>query len=375
MNVSIDSRTVKPGDYFIPVKGPTFDGRDFISEAIQKGAHILDVDLFSYAKAYRKKLNCTVVGIVGSAGKTTVKDMLGSILGKKVRVTKTKENQNNEYGVPLTILSADTKTDILLVEMAMRNAEDLTFLTKIVQPDIIVFTGVGKTHIENFSSQKELAKAKAEVFRRPLKWQQTPRLCFMNSNGACHNRIQAKASKVGYQIITYSGEDKVSENINVCYQVGIYFGLTNIEIEDGVTDYRGSSHRMSIVEKKGITILDDTYNSNPCGVKYALQFMRRFKGRKIVVLGDMLELGSESEDEHKKIETLAINEEVEMMFLYGEQTKVITSQTIATYHFETINQLNQQLITELKVGDNVLVKGSRELEMEQVVTYINEQLS
>ena len=168
MKVSIDSRNVSAGDYFIPVKGKNFDGRDFVNEAISKGATLLDVNLFEYAKKYRKKLSCKVIGIVGSAGKTTVKDMLFSVLKRRYNVVKTQENQNNEFGVALTLLSADSDTDILLVEMGMRKKNDLTYLARLVQPDYIVFTGVGKSHIGLHKSFKDLAKAKAEIFRKPL---------------------------------------------------------------------------------------------------------------------------------------------------------------------------------------------------------------
>ena len=125
MKVSIDSRTIEPGDYFIPVKGTHFDGRDFIPEVVEKGGNVLDVDLFSYAKKYRKRLSAKVIAVVGSAGKTTVKDMLYSVLSMSFNVVKTHENQNNEFGVPLTLLAADEETEFLIVEMGLRKKQDL----------------------------------------------------------------------------------------------------------------------------------------------------------------------------------------------------------------------------------------------------------
>ena len=242
MKYSIDSRTIEPGDIFIPVKGPRFDGRDFIDDVIAKGGRVLDVNLFDYAKKYRQKLGCTVIGITGSAGKTTIKELAYSVLKHRYKVEKTFENQNNEYGVPLTLLSADMSTEILIVEMGMRKKKDLTFLTKMVQPDIIVFSGVGKTHIEFFSNQRQLALAKAEIFRKSNQWQSRKvRHAFINQNGAYHSLIVEKADKAGYNIHVYEGNDKLAENINVCYQIGYFFGIENALIQDGIQAFKPSA--------------------------------------------------------------------------------------------------------------------------------------
>jgi UDP-N-acetylmuramyl pentapeptide synthase len=143
----------------------------FIEDVIKKGGKVLNVDLFEYAKSYRKKLNCKVIAITGSAGKTTAKDMISSVLSQHYSVTKTHENQNNEFGVPLTLLSADAKTDFLVVEMGMRKKGDIAFLTKIVQPDVVIITNIGLTHIEFFKNQRQLCLGKAEIFRNALAWQ------------------------------------------------------------------------------------------------------------------------------------------------------------------------------------------------------------
>ena len=376
MRVSIDSRTIQPGDYFIPVKGPRFDGRDFIAEVIQKGGHVLDVDLFDYAKKYRKKLTCKVVVIVGSAGKTTVKDMLAGVLSSHYKVTKTLQNQNNEYGVPLTVLAADDSTDILLVEMGLRKKGDLLFLTRLVQPDMVVFTGVGKSHIEFFKSQRQLALAKADVFQAALTWQKgVDRQCFLNGNSDFVELVQTKAIKAGYQPLIYTGDDKVSENINACFSVGGYFGLSQANIEQGVQRFKGSDHRMVTIKKGAITLLDDTYNSNPSGLLYAFQYFRRFEGRKIAVLGDMLELGRYSEQEHKNIKQWGIDNDIELFFLYGTAMRAVDRTQGDVLHYEDLDQLNDHLLAELKPGDVVLIKGSRGLKMERTVAFLCDELS
>jgi UDP-N-acetylmuramoyl-tripeptide--D-alanyl-D-alanine ligase len=372
MKVSIDTRTIKSGDYFIPVKGQNFDGREFIAEAISKGATLLDVDLFSHAKKYRKKLTCKVIGIVGSAGKTTVKDMLYSVLNKQYAVVKTKENQNNEIGVALTLLAADADTEFLLVEMGMRNKNDLTDLAKLVQPDYLIFTGVGKSHIGLHKTFKDLAKAKSEIFRRRLGWQVNQRYCFINCNGSFNELIQTKAIKTGYKLISSTGEDKVSENINLVYSAGSFFGVSNEIIEAGLKLFKSSSHRMKLYYVSKVTLLDDTYNSNPEGVLYALQYLRRFSGRKICVFGDMLELGDCAESEHLKILNYIQDEGIDVVFLFGKYTEAISNKLDFIYHFKDIDVLSSQLKDELKKGDVVLIKGSRAMKMERIVTYLKD---
>jgi len=375
MKVSIDSRTIKPGDYFIPVKGPHFDGKDFIDDVIAKGGHVLDVDLFDYAKKYRKKLTCKVIGIVGSAGKTTMKDMLAGILSQQFRVKKTRQNQNNEYGVPLTLLSADDQDDILLVEMAMRKSGDLAFLTKMVQPDMVVFTGVGKSHIEFFKSQRHLAMAKAEVFRSALNWQTSIRSCFLNSGGDYADLIHKKSVKAGYKAFLYSGSDKLAENINGCYSVCRYLGCSTSVIEQGIADYKGSDHRMVVKPYDGITVLDDSYNSNPSGVLYALQYLKRFPGRKIVVLSAMLELGDFSQQEHHNVGSWVADNEVDVAFLYGDAMRAIEPMNDKFVFVADFSDLQHHVLAELKDGDVVLIKGSRGYRFDRLVEFLDEHLS
>lgn len=370
MKVSIDSRTVQAGDVFIPVKGPNFDGHDFIDEAISKGATVLDVDLGKYAKKYRKKLTCKVIGITGSSGKTTIKDMLASMLSQNFNVTKTKENQNNEYGVPLTVLSADARTDYLIVEMGMRKKGDIKHLTQMVQPDIVIVSNIGLTHIEFFSTQRQLALGKGEIFQTAQKWQTNKRASFINYNTPYHELLAKKASKCGYRVIPFKGEDKWSENVNICFTVCQYLGLEEDVIRKGLDVFETSSHRLKVYEKKDKVIIDDSYNSNPAGIEYALSYLNRFKGRKIAVLGDMLELGEHTQKQHEHVETVAIENQIDIVFTYGEIFKSIIFQNITRVHCDTKETLHKLLKEEIKASDIVLVKGSRGLKMEETVEFL-----
>ena len=165
MSYSIDSRSIQAGDWFIPVKGPRFDGHDYIADVLSKGARVLDVDLTTYATDFRKKtLKAIVIGITGSAGKTTVKDLIAAVLSTQFKVAKTAENQNNEIGVPLTLLNTPDDADFVVVEMGMRGRGQIKHLTQIAKPDWVLISSIGSTHIELLKTKRNIALAKAEIF-------------------------------------------------------------------------------------------------------------------------------------------------------------------------------------------------------------------
>lgn len=377
MKVKIDSRTLEPGDIYIPVKGKNFDGHDFILDALNKGAKVMDVDLTSYAKSYRKKLNCKVIGVTGSAGKTTVKDLLASVLGQKFNVVKTKENLNNEIGVPLTVLQADFDTDILIVEMAMRNKGEIRHLAQIAKPTHAVITSIGMTHVELLKTQRNIALAKAEIFTKALKWEPSPRYAFINFSTPYYDLLKKKAETNGFSVFPFDGQDKPDQNINLCYQVGRHFGLSQDEILSGLSQYQSSSHRLKIIKKNTFILIDDTYNANPDGVLFSLQYLRRFSGRKILVLGDMLELGEFSEKEHLSIGPLAAEHGIDLIFTLGKHSAVLSnlsSDDLPVYSFANKQELHDHLIPEIKSGDVVLIKGSRGMKLEETVDEINRVL-
>ncbi|MCP4051221.1 MAG: UDP-N-acetylmuramoyl-tripeptide--D-alanyl-D-alanine ligase [bacterium] len=370
MKISIDTRTIESGDVFIPVKGKNYDGHDYMEEAVRKGATVLDVDLADYARKYRKKLKASVIAVTGSAGKTTIKDLIYTVLKRKFNVIKTLENKNNEVGVPLTILSADYNTDIIIIEMGMRNKGDIDYLTKIVRPTHVIITCIGKSHIERLKTEKNIAYAKSEVFARPLAWENKDRYAIINYSTPYYQLLYNKAVKKGYRVLPYDGEDKIDQNINLCYLTGKHFGLKEEEIKESLAEYQSSSHRLKRVIIKDITVVDDTYNANPDGVIYALQYLRRLEGRKIFVIADMLELGEFSRQEHIKIEGYAVDTGVSIIFTYGRESANIKSQKISVYNFSCKKILHKRLLAELKTGDTVLIKGSRSMKMEDTVEFL-----
>ncbi len=371
MRVSIDSRTIQPGDYFIPVKGERFDGHLFIEEALKKGGRLLDVDLVSYAKKYRKKLKARVIGVTGSAGKTTVKDLLFSVLSQQFKVVATKENQNNEVGVPLTILSADEDTDVVIVEMGMRHKGDMSFLAQIVCPTDVVITGIGLSHVELFKSAADIARAKGEIFRNAQVWEGPSRNAYINFSSKSHNYLAKKAQSRGYHVFPYEGVDKPDQNMNLCYLVGRHFGLSDAQIQEGIATFQSSAHRLKRLPGLPFVLIDDTYNANPDGVEYALQYLKRFSGRKILVLGDMLELGSYTSQAHLDLIPHIIDAQIDVVFTFGVLAKVLeASLSVSVSHFDTKEALHLALKDEVKPGDVILVKGSRGMKMEESVAFL-----
>lgn len=374
MKISTDTRTLEPGDVFIPIKGPNFDGYAYIDEALRKGASkILDVDLVSYAKSYRKKLTCPVIGITGSAGKTTVKDMLAAVLGTRYTIVKTPENNNNEIGVPLTILSADANTDVLIVELGMRGRGQIAGLAKMLRPTHTVITSIGLTHIERLQTQRNIALAKAEIFQPALSWERQQRNAFINHTTPYFDLLSKKAAKAGYKLYPFGGENKPDQNLNLCYLVGRHFGLTDEKIVEGLSRYAPSKHRLILHKLGALTLIDDTYNANPDGFIYSLQYLKRFSGRKILVMGDMLELGDIADAEHQKIVEHALDADVSIIYATGNHCRQIRSNDIPVYWFETKKELNTHLAMELKSNDIVLVKGSRGMKMEDCVTSLQDR--
>jgi len=372
MKISIDSRTVQPGDFFIPIKGENFDGRNFIQDALNKGARLLDVNLSDYAKKYRKKLSCAVIGVTGSAGKTTVKDLLHAVLSQKYKVVKTQENENNEIGAPLTLLKADFDTEILIVEMGMRGKGQIKSLASIIRPTHVVVTSIGKTHIELLKTQRNIALAKAEIMLPPVAWETTPRFAFLNYSSDYYDLLLKKAEKTGFTVYPFQGEDRIEQNIHLCFTVGHHFGLTDAEIQKGLSHYSPSAHRLQTYSLQ-FTLIDDSYNANPDGVIYSLDFIKRYPGRKIVVLGDMLELGSYAAKEHQRMVEYIVNSDTSILFTFGSLWSAVkVPDSMTHYAFQSKEDLIKTLKMELKPKDTVLVKGSRGMKMEDIVEALKE---
>ncbi|MGB9857695.1 MAG: UDP-N-acetylmuramoyl-tripeptide--D-alanyl-D-alanine ligase [Dictyoglomaceae bacterium] len=431
-SISTDSRKIKEGDLFIPLIGEKYDGHDFIFDALNKGAkgiifskevdlNILKNNNFAIkvkdtlkalqdlASYYRDKKEFKVIAITGSSGKTSTKYFTVNLFKDLLPLHFSKENFNNEIGVPLTILEAGEEAKLLILELAMRGLGEIRLLSKISKPDFGLITNIGTAHIGRLGSQENIAKAKAEIFEylKPKGW------AILNGDNLWCNRIynslSPEISKIRFgfeEINDVKGkidylENKVKIEVSFpdgkkleffmpFYPLEIYQNLlgslsllwlnfpdfSEDIIENKLNSISLPHQRLDIKKgKKGILIIDDTYNANPDSMKVAINFLKNLnKGkRKIALLGDMLELGDYSFDFHKEIIEFSIKSGINMLFLFGEEMEKVFSRIKDLYpkyplfHEKDFNSLLKIILEEIKDGDLLLVKGSRGMQMERFV--------
>lgn len=425
-NVTIDSRSVKQGELFVAIKGERFDGHDFIEQAIQAGAKgviverelqtagevaVVMVDntltaLGSIARANRSKLNIPVIGITGSNGKTTTKDLTAVILEQQFEVVKTEGNFNNEIGLPLTLLKIATTTEAAVVEMGMRGLGQIQQLADIALPTIGIVTNVGQSHIELLGTQENIARAKSELIQalpedgvailngddelvRSMRNQTKARVvCFGIDN--VHNDYLAKNIKAyseGSRCEIYCRSDGTTFEIELpipgrhnilnalaAIAVAKELGVSNEVIRTGLSKIVLTGKRLNITKTRDYWIIDDTYNASPTSMKAALDVLAEFKhpGQKIAVLADMLELGVQSPQFHYEVGVYAGKLGIDRLYAFGSLAKSYVEgyqsilNTPACYFTD-----KQKLLTELQAvlqpGDLVLIKGSRGMHMEEIV--------
>ncbi len=429
--VSIDSRSIKPGDMFIAIKGESHDGHDFIPDAAEKGASliiargqpagcsvpcILAEDtlkaLQDIAAYYRGKFNIPFVAVTGSSGKTTTKDMIASVLSQKYKTLKTEGNFNNAIGVPLTLLRLQRDHEIAVLEMGMNNSGEIRLLSDIVRQDIGIISNVGIAHIENLGSRENILKAKLELFS----FFNENSTAVINGDNDMLGCLYSEKFKVirfglagGNDIIAYGIEEKGEEGINFSVDLGgagsnfnvpvpgmhnVYNALSAIavaeifnmdakDIREGLKSFRPSKMRMDVIRLgRGIRLISDVYNANPESMKAAIDVLRSLKteGRSICVLGDMLELGSISGEEHYKIGMYTASAGVDLLITAGNFSENVKEGWLASgmgrdsiYVFPSTKEAAICLEGVARPGDTVLVKGSRGMKMEYIVDYFRER--
>lgn len=429
--VSIDSRTLVPGAVFFAIQGTNFDGHNYITDAAEKGAtavvceRITDLpsdwpgaviqvadSLQAFGRLacfHRQRFAVPVIGITGSNGKTTTKELIAAILAEKKRVVKTEKNYNNEIGLPLTLFKMDADTEAVVVEMGMRGMGQIAYLADLAKPTMGVITNIGLTHLELLGTQAAIAAAKAELIQAlPVSgWAilnaDDPLVAPMASQckgGSLFYSLQqgSDLSRPSPALFLVDATTKAaSEEITVDGRWGKFrftlpllgrhnianalaaataslaLGLTTEEAARGLQKATTAEKRLRIVEVDGITVLDDTYNASPASVQAALAVLQQLQnsGRKIAVLGDMLELGKISKQAHYKIGELVADYGCAAVFTYGPLSiatqEGAARKGISAYHFGSKEELGIELENYLKPGDAVLIKGSRGMEMEAVV--------
>lgn len=431
-NVTIDTRKVEKGSCFIGIKGEKTDGNLLYKNAFDAGASLVILEYFDespeninylkennksviivpstiealglLAKLKRSEFFSPVVAVTGSAGKTSTKDMIYSVLKEKYKIHKTIGNQNNHIGLPLTILSLDKDNEILVLEMGMNHLKEISYLTNIAKPDVAVITNVGTAHIGNLGSRENILKAKLEILEG---LNPNGTVIINNDNDLLHKWYLE--NKDNYKIITI-GINEVSDYMPVIIEKGewgttfsckntiykvpvggdhfIYNALSAIavanlfnvsakEIQDGIINFELSSNRISVSVTEGITLIDDSYNANFDSMSYAIKYLTSLPGRRIAVLGSMKELGKFSESLHRKIGALVAKEKIDILITVGDEAKFINEEAInngynkdKSYHFETNKEAIAFINSIKRSEDNILVKASNSLNFKEIVDNI-----
>lgn len=426
--ISTDSRTIKEGELFIPLKGENFDGEMFIEDALKIGSAsltetmnyvsnnnkpIIFVDntkeaLHNIAKYYREKFQIPFIAVTGSSGKTTTKDMIYDVLSMKYNVLKTKGNFNNEIGLPLTIFRLNKDHDMAVVEMGMSGFGEIRRLKNIAEPNIAVYTNIGVAHIEKLGSRENILKAKSELVE-DFKEGYTVIL------NADDDMLAKLTEKKGPQYITYgidNGDvkafDIVLKEESVKYKViidgytmdielnvpgkhnvynslaaiciGIKFGVNKEDMRKALANFQPSAMRLNIIDVSGLKIINDAYNANPASMKAALSVLKGYKDRrKIAVLGNMLELGDYSDLAHEEVGKHVKDEDIDVLITVGDFASKIAEGAIkngmdAKNVMMCKNNVEAiELIKEIKNDNDVfLIKGSRGMKMEEIVKFLQE---
>lgn len=422
-NVCTDTRKISKDNIFIALKGENFNGNKFTLKAFEMGASIvvIDEELFEYeevstlnkgtiikvsdtyksllslAKYYRKKLNIKVIGITGSTGKTSTKDLTSAFLSGKYKVFKTKGNYNNHIGLPLMILEMDSSYDVAVLEMGMSNLNEIHLLADCARPDIAIITNVGITHIENLKTQENILKAKMEI----TDFFNKENTLIVNGEDSFLNKLESQKfniKKTGYSnkfdLIAkdikvledktiFKIEDKEKEYEFILPMVGAHnvlnallaiyvsreLSLSYKEMENGLKSIEKTSMRLEFIKKEKFTIINDCYNASPDSMKAALDVLKNAKGkRKIAILGNMNELGEKASEAHEDIGKYAKNK-IDLLVIIGDYTqnyeKGFENNCIKIYNTKV--ELINDLKNIIKEGDVFLVKASRGMKYEDIV--------
>nr|MBD3622901.1 UDP-N-acetylmuramoyl-tripeptide--D-alanyl-D-alanine ligase [Sunxiuqinia sp.] len=413
--IETDSRKIEGGDIFFALKGEKFNGNQFASEALKRGAVCAFIDeeefhrpgktvlvenvlktLQDLAHFHRKQLNLPIVAITGSNGKTTTKELIASVLASRYRVFATEGNLNNHIGVPLTLLQMDKTTEIGVVEMGANHPGEIGELCSIADPDFGIITNIGRAHLEGFGSFETIKKTKAELFHHLKK---KKGIIFYNiENPVLTQLVDDYPGRVsfGEKNADFIGEPVLSppfiharvnfpkgalylntqltgrynfENVLAAACIGHYFKVDPLDIQAAIKKYHPQNNRSQLVEKRRVKIIMDAYNANPTSMQASIEsFVSAFQSHRFLILGDMLELGSYSPAEHTAILEQIKKYTFEAVFLVGP----LFSEAAKDYPFHTFpnsSELCQYLSQNPIKKGTVLVKGSRGIQLEKVLGF------
>ena len=422
-NICTDSRDVRPGSIFVALCGEKFDGHAFVKTAMENGAlwavvqkegdygtdKLLFVEttrqaFLDIAGLYRSKFSPKVLAETGSVGKTTTREMIAAVIKSRYKTLKTENNLNNEVGVPKTILELDESIEAMVLEFGMVNLGEIRELTVPAKPDIAVITCIGTCHIENLGSRENIKKAKFEIVEGLKKGgtlllnkdnDMMKDICLPDYNVVYYAVEDASADITAKDIAEHDGETDftiVAEsgeyrahipamgehnvlNALAGFGAGVAAGIEPEQCAAALANFKNTGMRQKVQVCRGITVVEDCYNANPDSMKAALSTLGARKlpdgARKIAVLGDMLELGSVAETSHYEIGKLAA-EKADILFCYGELARLIAAgawvngMKNTAFHFESKEELSEELRKIAKPGDMIWLKASRGMKFEDI---------
>ncbi len=419
--ISTDTRQLPQGCLFLALRGAKFDGHDFVQQAIEAGAVAAVTDtqigdlpcivventgqaLLDIGGYYRDLFDIPLVGVTGSVGKTTTKEMIACVLAEKFNTLKTAQNFNNEIGMPKTLFGLTKEHGAAVIEMGMNHFGEISRMSRSAKPTMAVITNIGYSHIEHLGSQEGILKAKLEMLEgmkadAPLivsaddpmlcdlgKKLERPVLTYSVTSDHDGADIYAEDIKEDDGVTTFTirhAENSVLavlptvgihnvKNALAAYHVGILAGMTPQEILCGLAKYEPTGNRQNIMEKNGQTVIADCYNASPDSMRAALGVLGNYQctGRKIAVLGDMLELGKHSEALHAMVGDMVKNAGIDLLFCYGSASAAIfenAGDSVGKYITEDPEALTAQLRETLQEGDCVLFKASHGMHLEEII--------
>ncbi len=408
--VTIDSRKVSENDIFFAFSGENFDAATVAEKAVENGALAVIVEnkefenkdknifyvhstldfLQNLAVYHRNQIHIPIIGLTGSNGKTTSKELIHAVLSQKYHVQYTQGNLNNHIGVPLTLLSIKPEHEMAVVEMGANHQKEIEFLCSLAKPNIGYITNFGKAHLEGFGGFEGVIKGKSELYdyirdhnqiilvneKDPVQAEKTEsyssKITFGNKESDYYFDFFSEEHFVGleYQstkIITQLTGDYNFTNLCAAASLGLHFGIDVSKIKSALENYTPTNMRSQVVKKGNKTLVLDTYNANPSSMTASLLNFNTFEGSKTIIIGDMLELGDQSETEHLNILNLAKKLSFDHIITVGHQFRKIND---FSNSFLTTGDLISYLETTPIESDNILLKGSRGIALEKSIDFV-----
>tara|TARA_R110002074_G_scaffold303748_1_gene474936 strand:+ start:1651 stop:2859 length:1209 start_codon:yes stop_codon:yes gene_type:complete len=402
--VDTDTRNIRKGAMYFSLKGANFNGNEFVEKAIENGAKYCLIDEKKYeiagvtilvedvlktlqelANYHRNQLTIPIIGLTGSNGKTTTKELINAVLETEFKTTATQGNLNNHIGVPLTLLSFTNATEIGIVEMGANHQKEIEFLSNICEPDFGYITNFGKAHLEGFGGIEGVIKGKSELYtylKNNLK------TAFVNPDDAKQLELTEDISRIllnksvsilksqpflsiqykNQTIHTHLVGDYNLNNIIAAISIGEHFKISTQNIMSAIENYIPTNNRSQLIKKESNQILMDAYNANPTSTELALEnFSHADYKNKVAILGDMFELGVDAAAEHQYIVNIAEKLNIDRCVFVGEHY----FKTSAKEKYKTTTSLKEQLLKEPIQNSYILIKGSRGMALERILDLIN----